>query len=203
MSSKIGVGNENGVTDNITDVVTDKTMEVVSTQNFSETAVAAAEYWLPKKEYILFMEEKVPSLKTGVSWFRDLTTADTFYILPFLSLFSFWLTMECHMPEGLMKNFARGFAVLIIPLCAGFPKELKLIQSPPYELEHVEIVNKFNISELSVHVAAVDVVLWCCRPRSLTLELNHYIDTGHVVKMFTFVLMVLNLSNNVLPYVRK
>ncbi|GJZ62597.1 hypothetical protein Tco_0618734, partial [Tanacetum coccineum] len=43
----IGVGNENGVTDNITDVVTDKTMEVVSTQNFSETAVAAAEYWLP------------------------------------------------------------------------------------------------------------------------------------------------------------
>ncbi|GJY54276.1 hypothetical protein Tco_0445940 [Tanacetum coccineum] len=43
----IGVGNENGVIDNITDVVTDKTMEVVSTQNFSETAVAAAEYWLP------------------------------------------------------------------------------------------------------------------------------------------------------------
>nr|GEZ42971.1 mitochondrial inner membrane protein OXA1-like [Tanacetum cinerariifolium] len=40
------------------------------------------------------MAEKVPSSKTGgVSWFRDLTTADTFYLL-FLSPFSFWLTVE-------------------------------------------------------------------------------------------------------------
>ncbi|GJV15140.1 F-box domain containing protein, partial [Tanacetum coccineum] len=61
-------------------------------------------------------------------------------------------------------------------------KELKLIQSTPYKLEHVEITNSVRTSELSFHVAAVDAVLWCCRPRSLTLELYHYIDTSHVVK---------------------
>ncbi|PWA70773.1 chromatin protein family [Artemisia annua] len=71
------------------------------------------------------MEEKVPSLKTGgVSWFTDLTTVDTSYILPFLSVFSFWLTVECHMPGGIMKNSARSLAVPMIPLCAGFPKML-------------------------------------------------------------------------------
>ncbi|GKA58050.1 F-box domain containing protein [Tanacetum coccineum] len=61
-------------------------------------------------------------------------------------------------------------------------KELKLIQLTPYKLEHVEITNSVRTSELSFHVAAVDAVLWCCRPRSLTLELYHYIDTSHVVK---------------------
>ncbi|GJV10700.1 F-box domain containing protein [Tanacetum coccineum] len=62
-------------------------------------------------------------------------------------------------------------------------EKLKLIQSPPYELEHVELY-AFNSSELSsFHVAVVDVVLWCCRPRSLTLDLYYYMDTGHVVKL--------------------
>ncbi|GKB87258.1 F-box domain containing protein [Tanacetum coccineum] len=61
-------------------------------------------------------------------------------------------------------------------------EELKLIQSPPCELEHVELINSFNESGLLVPVAVVDAVLWCCRPRSLTLELYHYMDTGHIVK---------------------
>lgn len=41
------------------------------------------------------MVEKVPSLQTGgISWFIDLTTADSFYILPCLAAFSFWVTVE-------------------------------------------------------------------------------------------------------------
>ena len=54
-----------------------------------------------------------------------------------------------------------------------------MIQLPPYELEHVDI------RETLFYVALMDVVLWCCRPRSLTLELAHYTDTdkGDVVKV--------------------
>ena len=59
------------------------------------------------------------------------------------------------------------------------------MQSPAYELEHVDLDHKFHITKSSVYVALVDAVLWCCRPRSLTLELAHYTDTdkGDVVKV--------------------
>ncbi|CAH1415442.1 unnamed protein product [Lactuca virosa] len=79
------------------------------------------------------MVEKVPSFQHGgISWFLDLTTADTFYILPFLTAFSFWITVEFNMQEGLegnpaaatMKNVSRGFAALTVPLTASFPKAL-------------------------------------------------------------------------------
>lgn len=41
------------------------------------------------------MVEKVPSFKTGGAlWFTDLTSADSFYILPVLTAVSFLLTVE-------------------------------------------------------------------------------------------------------------
>ncbi|KAK1429275.1 hypothetical protein QVD17_11481 [Tagetes erecta] len=79
------------------------------------------------------MVDKVPSFKTcGTSWFLDLTTADPFYILPCLTAFSFWITVEFNMQEGLegnpaagtMKNVSRGFAALTVPFTATFPKAL-------------------------------------------------------------------------------
>lgn len=79
------------------------------------------------------MVEKVPSFKTGgVSWFLDLTAADPFYLLPCLTAFSFWITVEFNMQEGLegnpaagtMKNVSRAFAALTVPLTASFPQAL-------------------------------------------------------------------------------
>ncbi|PWA82137.1 F-box domain, Leucine-rich repeat domain, L domain-like protein [Artemisia annua] len=58
-------------------------------------------------------------------------------------------------------------------------KELKLLQSPPYKLEDLELIYKYTSS---IYVASVDAVLWCCRPRSLTLNLYFYPDTSHVAK---------------------
>ena len=58
-----------------------------------------------------------------------------------------------------------------------------MIQLPPYELEHVELdCRAENPGDVALKVK---VVLWCCRPRSLTLELAHYTDTdkGDVVKV--------------------
>ncbi|KAI7732744.1 hypothetical protein M8C21_027716 [Ambrosia artemisiifolia] len=40
---------------------------------------------------------------------------------------------------------------------------------PPYELDHVEL-QLHTLEESSAHIAFVDAVLWCCRPRSLTLR---------------------------------
>ncbi|MFS7899275.1 putative F-box domain, leucine-rich repeat domain superfamily, F-box-like domain superfamily [Helianthus anomalus] len=47
-------------------------------------------------------------------------------------------------------------------------KKLKAIKLPPYELGHVELQLDIH-DESSDHVVFVDAVLWCCRPRSLTL----------------------------------
>ncbi|PWA62640.1 F-box domain, Leucine-rich repeat domain, L domain-like protein [Artemisia annua] len=59
---------------------------------------------------------------------------------------------------------------------------LKLIRSPPYQLEHVEL-DLFS----TVNVAkAVEETLWCCRPRSLTLisDFSHdFEEQSRVVKM--------------------
>ncbi|GJS56447.1 F-box domain containing protein, partial [Tanacetum coccineum] len=43
-------------------------------------------------------------------------------------------------------------------------EQLKVIQLPPYELEHVKLA-EWQTNELSV----VDGILWCCSPRSLSL----------------------------------
>ncbi|KAM0067896.1 putative leucine-rich repeat domain superfamily, F-box-like domain superfamily [Helianthus debilis subsp. tardiflorus] len=64
-------------------------------------------------------------------------------------------------------------------------EKLKAIELPPYELEHVELQLDTH-EESSAHVAFVDAVLWCCRPRSLTLRSSvPYEEQSDVVK-FTF-----------------
>ncbi|GJW33707.1 hypothetical protein Tco_0053739, partial [Tanacetum coccineum] len=61
-------------------------------------------------------------------------------------------------------------------------EELKMIQSPPYKLEHVELKHLSVIRESPVNIALVDAVLWCYRPQSLTLQLGSFIDTSHIAK---------------------
>ncbi|KAM7525869.1 hypothetical protein LguiA_015771 [Lonicera macranthoides] len=79
------------------------------------------------------MVEKVPSFQRGGAfWFTDLTTPDSFYILPVLTALTFWITVECNMQEGMegnpaagtMKKISRIFAVLAVPLTMGFPKAI-------------------------------------------------------------------------------
>ena len=71
-----------------------------------------------------------------------------------------------------------------------------MIQSPPNELEHIEL-ELINIFELSDYEAVVDAVLWCCRPRSLNItSLFHTIDSeerNQVVKVIVTYLHVLSL----------
>ena len=61
-----------------------------------------------------------------------------------------------------------------------------MIQSPPYELEQIDL-EWDSIKDLSVYVVVVDVMLWCCRPQSLTLGLNFpstdFEDWIHIVKV--------------------
>ncbi|GJT89211.1 putative ribonuclease H-like domain-containing protein [Tanacetum coccineum] len=62
-----------------------------------------------------------------------------------------------------------------------YVEELKLIQSPPYKLEHVELKSR-SLRKSPVYVALFDVVLWCFRPRSLTINLGDSINKSDVVK---------------------
>ena len=57
------------------------------------------------------------------------------------------------------------------------------MQSPAYELEHVDLAHTFYITKSSFYVALVDAVLWCCRPRSLTLVLYHSANKCDVVEV--------------------
>ncbi|PWA73687.1 F-box domain, Leucine-rich repeat domain, L domain-like protein [Artemisia annua] len=64
-----------------------------------------------------------------------------------------------------------GFRVLKLQFTSTNIKdieELKVLQWPPYELEHVEL-ELHSIEELSAYFTIVDAVLWCCRPQSLSL----------------------------------
>lgn len=79
------------------------------------------------------MAERVPSFKEGGAlWFTDLTTADPYFILPIMSGLFTLATIELGAMDGMqgqpmigkMKMFFRGFAVLIVPLTASFPKAL-------------------------------------------------------------------------------
>ncbi|KAM0067836.1 hypothetical protein Hdeb2414_s0002g00066001 [Helianthus debilis subsp. tardiflorus] len=49
-------------------------------------------------------------------------------------------------------------------------EKLKAIELPPYELELVVELQLETDEESLAHIAFVDAVLWCCRPRSLTLR---------------------------------
>ncbi|GKC07970.1 hypothetical protein Tco_0999580 [Tanacetum coccineum] len=83
-----------------------------------------------------------------------------------------------------------GFKELKLCLSAHLfnAEELKLIQGQPFELDHVDLKPDI-IKELSIYLAIVDGVLWCCRPRSLTLESNfpsiNFEEWSHIVK-FTY-----------------
>ncbi|KAK1440523.1 hypothetical protein QVD17_06351 [Tagetes erecta] len=57
-------------------------------------------------------------------------------------------------------------------------EKLKAIELSPYELEHVELELDPH-EESSAHIAFVHAILWCCRPRSLTLRSSlHSTDLG-------------------------
>ncbi|XP_071686977.1 mitochondrial inner membrane protein OXA1-like [Rutidosis leptorrhynchoides] len=50
---------------------------------------------------IMNMVDKVPSFTTGgLSWFLDLTTRDTFFILPCLNAYSLWMLLKCTPPPA-------------------------------------------------------------------------------------------------------
>ncbi|BBN11692.1 YidC/Oxa1 family membrane protein insertase [Marchantia polymorpha subsp. ruderalis] len=79
------------------------------------------------------MAERVESFKEGGAlWFTDLSTPDSFFIMPVLSGAMFLLTVELGATDGMqgqpmlgkMKMALRGLAVLLVPLTASFPKAL-------------------------------------------------------------------------------
>ncbi|KAI4364694.1 hypothetical protein MLD38_020750 [Melastoma candidum] len=79
------------------------------------------------------MAEKVPSFHTGGTlWFVDLTTPDSFFVLPILTSLTFWILVECNMQEGMegnpmtgtMKKYCRILALVAIPVTMGFPKAI-------------------------------------------------------------------------------
>ncbi|PWA51653.1 HXXXD-type acyl-transferase family protein [Artemisia annua] len=100
------------------------------------------------------------------------------------------LTLQkCELPSSLMIGVVKFKSLRLLSLTFLLieedVEELRLMQSPAYELEHVDLVETYyttNIRESSVYVALVDAVLWCCRPRSLTLVLYHYTEIGDVVE---------------------
>ncbi|GKF49686.1 hypothetical protein Tco_0142937, partial [Tanacetum coccineum] len=105
--------------------------------------------------------------------------------------------MECYLSDDVgtlwFQNLRRfldkknGFKVLKLHVRKASidVKQIKLIQSRPYELEHVELQTK-TIKKLSVYVDVMDALLWCCRTRSLTLTLDFcsmdFEERSHLVK---------------------
>ncbi|GJX62021.1 F-box domain containing protein, partial [Tanacetum coccineum] len=67
----------------------------------------------------------------------------------------------------------------------GFIRAWKLKVIPPFELEHVELGSD-NMQDSSHYVNLVDAILWCFRPRSLTLELKFHCakveEWSHIVE---------------------
>ncbi|XP_076928250.1 uncharacterized protein LOC143592145 [Bidens hawaiensis] len=61
-------------------------------------------------------------------------------------------------------------------------EELKAIELAPYELEHVEL----HLDTHDDSIALVKAVLWCCRPRSLTLRSSFPLEEQSVVVKFTY-----------------
>lgn len=104
------------------------------------------------------MVEKVPSLQTGgISWFIDLTTPDSFYILPLLTAFSYLVTIESNKLKGYegnpgavtMKNVLRGLCALMIPITASFPNALLCcwITSNFFSLVYLQVIKKPSVKK--------------------------------------------------------
>ncbi|XP_076885897.1 uncharacterized protein LOC143535561 [Bidens hawaiensis] len=64
-------------------------------------------------------------------------------------------------------------------------EKLRTIELPPYELEHVELQLDNHEKPLDF-LSFVDIVLWCCRPRSLTLNSSTDFDEQNDVVLFTY-----------------
>ncbi|KAK9071473.1 hypothetical protein SSX86_010042 [Deinandra increscens subsp. villosa] len=61
-------------------------------------------------------------------------------------------------------------------------EDLNAIELPPYQLQYVELQLDTH-EEPSAHMAFVDAVLWCCRPRFLTLRSSFPVtDSQGVIK---------------------
>ncbi|GJX96945.1 hypothetical protein Tco_0352743, partial [Tanacetum coccineum] len=97
--------------------------------------------------------------------------------------------MKCHRAKDFdilsflkLRQFLEKHSIFKVLELLIDVEELKLIQSPPYELEHVELKHLSFIRKLPVYLSLVDVVLWSFRPRSLTLVLYHFTNKGDVVE---------------------
>ncbi|PWA99890.1 F-box domain, Leucine-rich repeat domain, L domain-like protein [Artemisia annua] len=89
--------------------------------------------------------------------------------------------IECHITDDIdilwfhkLRRFLdkkNGFQVLKFHITANFMsvEDLKVIQLPAYELEHVELEVE-TIDRIPVYLDVVDALLCCCRPRSVTLR---------------------------------
>ena len=74
------------------------------------------------------MGDYYPSMATGGTlWFHDLTVADSTYALPIVSAATFLVIIEigadtggAQQQQGMMKNFMRGLAVMMVPMTASF-----------------------------------------------------------------------------------
>lgn len=78
---------------------------------------------------------QVPSMcYEGLFWFKDLTVADPFYVMPVVNSAIFLLTIELNAADGMqgyppamlekMKMFMRILAVVFVPLTASFPSSM-------------------------------------------------------------------------------
>ncbi|GKB92356.1 F-box domain containing protein [Tanacetum coccineum] len=115
--------------------------------------------------------------------------------------------MECH-PLGFVealwfkklrrfldKNVRFKELKLCITTLPYKVEELRMIQSLPLELDHVDLEPDIirprsrSLTLGSAYLAVVDGVLWCCRPRSLTLESGfssiHFEEWSYIVN-FTY-----------------
>ncbi|KAM0067845.1 putative leucine-rich repeat domain superfamily [Helianthus debilis subsp. tardiflorus] len=84
-----------------------------------------------------------------------------------------------------------GFKVFNLYIYARYSQKfkelerLKAIELPPYELEHVELQLESHEESLA-HIAFVEAILWCCRPRSLALRSSSPLTYSDDVVKFTY-----------------
>ncbi|XP_076948577.1 F-box/FBD/LRR-repeat protein At5g44980-like [Bidens hawaiensis] len=102
--------------------------------------------------------------------------------------------MDVRLFLNLRQFFHKKNGFKVLNLCIYIKYSEKYIQIlkpkayelPPYELEHVKI-QLYAHEESPAHVAFVDAVLWCCRPRSLTLGASFpLIDFGEQTDVVKF-----------------
>ncbi|KAI7753608.1 hypothetical protein M8C21_000669, partial [Ambrosia artemisiifolia] len=126
-------------------------------------------------------------LSVSMSWLRDSTHSKAcMYCYPDGCEDKLWFEKLRQFLDK--KNGLKVFNLCIHTMYSQKFRELgwlTVIELPPYELEHVELQLESDEESLS-HIAFVDAVLCCCRPRSLTLRsFFSFTDFEDVVK-FTY-----------------